>query len=254
MPYQFESRVRYSEMGLDRKLTLAAVTDYFQDCSTFQSEECGNGLDLLQEQGLAWMVLSWQMEIARRPALGEKIAAQTWPYAFKAFYGYRNFTLLDEDGAYLVKANSVWALMDMQTGKPAKVPGEIISHYQMEQPLEMGDYPRKIQMPKDCVRRDAFVIGRHHLDTNHHVNNSKYIGMADEYLPEGFEPSLLRVGYRRQARLHDVIVPMVHREADEITVSLCDEEEKPYAVVMYVRQAGFGSAGEAPGQTAQTRP
>lgn len=233
MSYKFESRVRYSEVGLDRRLTLGAVTDYFQDCSTFQSEECGNGLDFLKERSRAWMILSWQMEIVRRPVFGERITASTWPYEFKAFYGYRNFTLQDESGAYLVKANSIWALMDLETGKPAKVLPEIISGYQMEPPLEMHSFPRKIQVPKDCVAMDSFPVARHHLDTNNHVNNGKYISMADEYLPEGFEPSLLRVEYRAQAKLHDVIVPMVHEEEDTFTVSLCSEAGKPYAIVAY---------------------
>lgn len=235
MAYQFESRVRYSEIGLDRRLTLGAVTDYFQDCSTFQSEACGNGIDYLKEQKRAWMVLSWQMEIARRPELGERITAQTWPYEFKAFYGYRNFTLLDEAGAYLVKANSVWAFMDTESGRPVRVLPENISGYQMEPPLEMECFSRKIQLPQDCVAMDSFPVGRHHLDTNNHVNNGKYIGMADEYLPEGFETSLLRVEYRAQAKLHDVIVPMVHQEENAFVVGLCDEAGKPYAIVAYSR-------------------
>lgn len=233
MAYQFESRVRYSETGMDRKLTLASVSDYFQDCSIFQSEECGNGLDYLGEQNRAWMTLSWQMEILRRPVIGERIIIQTWPHEFKAFYGYRNFTLLDESGEYLVKANSVWAYMDTVSGKPAKVLPENVAGYQMDPPLEMQSFSRKIKVPQDCVRLDSFPVGRHHLDTNHHVNNGKYIAMADEYLPEGFETSLLRVEYRQQARLHDIIVPMVHQGVGEFTVSLCDESGKPYAIVVY---------------------
>ena len=35
--YQFESRVRYSEVDSERHLTLPAVMDYLQDCCTFQS-------------------------------------------------------------------------------------------------------------------------------------------------------------------------------------------------------------------------
>ncbi len=235
MAYQFESRVRYSEIGLDRKLTLGSVIDYFQDCSTFQSEACGNGIDYLKEQKRAWMVLSWQIELVRRPMLGEHITVQTWPYEFKAFYGYRNFTLKDESGAYLVKANSIWAFMDMESGRPAKVLPENISGYQMEQPLEMASFPRKIQLPQNSVRMDSFPVGRHHLDTNNHVNNGQYIAMADEYLPEGFETSALRVEYRAQAKLHDLIVPMVHREENSLTVSLEDEAGKPYAIVVYSR-------------------
>ncbi len=237
MAYQFESRVRYSETGLDRKLTIGAIINYFQDCSTFQSEACGNGIDYLKGRNRAWMILSWQIEIARRPVLGERITVQTWPYEFKAFYGNRSFTLLDETGAYLVKANSIWALMNMESGRPAKVLPEDISGYQMEQPLEMRSFSRKIQMPlpEDCAVQESFPVARHHLDTNNHVNNGQYIAMAEEFLPEDFEASTLRVEYRAQAKLHDVIVPMLYREADSLTVGLCNEEGKPYAIVVYLR-------------------
>ena len=35
--YSFDSRVRYSEVDEDRKLSLTGVINYMQDCSTFQS-------------------------------------------------------------------------------------------------------------------------------------------------------------------------------------------------------------------------
>ena len=34
--YSFDSRVRYSEVDEDRKLSLTGVINYMQDCSTFQ--------------------------------------------------------------------------------------------------------------------------------------------------------------------------------------------------------------------------
>lgn len=235
MAYQFESRVRYSETGLDQKLTFVSLVDYFQDCSTFQSESCGKGLQYLREKNRVWMVLSWQIEILRRPSLGETVTVKTWPYGFKAFYGYRNFALLDENGAYLAKANSVWVYMDTQTGKPCKVLPENISGYEVEAQLEMEYSSRKIKVPDGCETQEAFAVCRHHLDTNNHVNNGQYISMAEEYLPAGFEVTRLQVEYRQQARLHDTIVPKVHREENQITVTLCDEEGKPYAVVAFTK-------------------
>ena len=73
MAFEFESRVRYSETGPDQKLTLVSLVDYFQDSSTFQSEDCGAGMNYLYEHDAAWMILSWQIDILRRPVLGEKI-------------------------------------------------------------------------------------------------------------------------------------------------------------------------------------
>lgn len=37
--YEFEGKVRYSEIDHRATMTLPALINYFQDCSTFQSEQ-----------------------------------------------------------------------------------------------------------------------------------------------------------------------------------------------------------------------
>ena len=49
--YTFDSRVRYSETGEEGLLSLPAIVDYFQDVSTFQSEDLGIGIDFLKKIG-----------------------------------------------------------------------------------------------------------------------------------------------------------------------------------------------------------
>ena len=48
--YTFDSRIRYSEIGEDGNLTLPGLINYFQDCSTFQSEDLGIGTTVLKEE------------------------------------------------------------------------------------------------------------------------------------------------------------------------------------------------------------
>ena len=50
MIYTFDSRVRYSEVDHQGTLTLPAMMNYLQDCSTFQSEDIGVGLSALRER------------------------------------------------------------------------------------------------------------------------------------------------------------------------------------------------------------
>ena len=78
--YVFESRVRYSEIGADGRLTTEKLIDYFQDCSTFQSEDLGAGVKYLRDKNLAWIIVYWRAEILRMPGLGEKIRVGTLPY------------------------------------------------------------------------------------------------------------------------------------------------------------------------------
>ena len=50
MPYTFRSKVRYSECDREGRLTPFSVINYFQDCSTFQSEDLGVGVKYLSEK------------------------------------------------------------------------------------------------------------------------------------------------------------------------------------------------------------
>ena len=51
--YTFESRVRFSEADHTELLTLPGLVNYFQDCSTFQSEDIGYGVESLKKSGQA---------------------------------------------------------------------------------------------------------------------------------------------------------------------------------------------------------
>ena len=61
--YSFDSRIRYSEVDSQGKITLTAILDYFQDCSTFHSEDLDVGLSYLAEKEIAWVLTSWQIEV-----------------------------------------------------------------------------------------------------------------------------------------------------------------------------------------------
>ena len=96
--YSFNSKVRYSEVGEDKKLSLNGVINYFQDCSTFQSEELQLGVGVLEEMHRVWVLSSWQIVMERYPDLCEEITIATWPYYFQGFCGYRNFIMKDQKG------------------------------------------------------------------------------------------------------------------------------------------------------------
>ena len=115
--YHYESRVRFSETDKERKLTLEAIVDYFQDCSTFQTEDLGVGFSYLLPKNLTWVLSYWHIVVDEYPALGEKIEICTIPYEFKGILGKRNF-FMEKGGKRIVKADSLWTLLDMEKMLP----------------------------------------------------------------------------------------------------------------------------------------
>ncbi len=226
--FKFESKIRYSEVDETGFLAVPKIVDYFQDCSNFQSDQLGVGRAYLEEKHLAWVLSFWQIIIDRRPEQGESIRTGTFPYKFKSFMGMRNFLIEDMQGERIVSANSIWTLLDMNTGRPVKAGEDIVSQYTLEDPLPIEYSTRKVVIPQEGNTFSPIKVGRERLDTNHHVNNAQYISMAMNYIPCHLEIKELRIEYRKQAYLGDEIYPYVASIDGGLAISLRDNTGQPY--------------------------
>ena len=66
--YTTEGRIRFSEVDHTRRITLPGIVNYFQDCSTFQSEDLGLGIMHCSENGIR------REERRYRPVPGRQIS------------------------------------------------------------------------------------------------------------------------------------------------------------------------------------
>lgn len=229
--YSFTGRIRFSECDSERRLSIPSLINYFQDCSTQQSEDLGVGFAHMDEVGCIWVLASWQVEICRLPRVGEWVEAGTLPYEFKGFLGLRNFFLKGKDGEPLAIANSQWTLLSTENMKPMRPTEKMLACYPIEPRLEMEYAGRKIGVPQELEKMEPIQVVRTHLDSNNHVNNGQFISMACAYIPEGRVIRGFRAEYKMQAHLGDVIVPMVTAMEDKVIVSLQDTNERVYCNV-----------------------
>lgn len=232
--YKINGRVRYSECGIDNKIKLPAIINHFQDCTTENSETIGVGHDYLVDRKRAWILNSWQVEILRRPQVRESIEVSTWATGFKGVFGPRDFCMKTAEGEELARAHSLWVYIDTESGRPIKPTDEEIAVYEVGEPIPMEAVSRKIKVPEGAVELDTFPVHKYHIDTNRHVNNSKYVELACEALPEDFEVKKLRVEYKKAAVLGDRMVLKRVIEEHRIVTELCDEEGSTYAIVEVV--------------------
>lgn len=229
--YSIKERVRYSETDKSGHLTLPAIVNYFQDCSTFQSEDLGIGMEFLKEHHHGWILSAWQIIVERYPKLCEEIEVSTWPTSFDGLYGMRNFVMKDREGECVAYANSIWVFMDTEKKRPAKPTEKDIGKYKLEPELQMEYAPRKIALPEIWEEKEPFWVQKSDIDTNGHVNNSRYIQMAMEVLDENMSVGQMRVEYKKSALYGDKIFPKINSEDGKVTIKLCDAEDKTFAVV-----------------------
>lgn len=219
--YEFESRVRYSEVDANCNLKLNALVNYLQDCTIFHSEDVNMGVEYLKEKNQAWVLNYWQVDILKLPRLCDNILVTTIPYEVKGFRGLRNFIITDKNtGERLVVANTIWTLLDIVNMRPAKASQDMIDAFATGEKIDMEYTDRKILVDGEFTVMQPITVGEYMLDTNHHVNNEKYIEIALAYIPAEASVSRIRVEYKQSAVLGDVIVPQIFEDGKTITVCL----------------------------------
>ena len=235
--YEYKIRIGFSDCDTNKTFTLTSLIDAFQDCSTFQSEDLGVGFDVLTQNNLVWVINYWELNILRLPKLCDYVTVGTYPYDFKGCFGFRNFYMKDEKDEYIVKANSMWTLVDTISSRPSKAPQFISQAYELEQKLDMTYNPRKVLIPESddvlTLEKDPIHIQLHHLDSNHHVNNGQYVKLAMSALGEEENIASLRIDYRKQAHLGDTIYPVVYKTDNKSIVALYDENKSAFSVAEF---------------------
>ena len=155
--YEFDAKIRFSEVDQDGKLSITGLLNYFQDCSTFQSEELGIGVKYLSKENKAWVINAWQIDVLRMPELCDEVIVGTIPYAIKGFMGSRNFYMKDKKtGDMIAKANSIWTFLDLEKLRPVRVEPGIAELYGIEDKLDMvADWSHVLSIGEQ--QRLAFV-------------------------------------------------------------------------------------------------
>lgn len=210
--YQFSSRVRYSEVGEDGAMSTSSIMRYMTDCAMFDSIAIDYDLDRLNANDLGWYITEWQVRINRRPVLGEDVVIKTWAYKFRGMMGFRNFAIETPDGEYLVEADSMWILMNLKTNKPVNVPSDMSDGFLSKTPILRKWLSRKIPKSDELIKKQdksesdyTFTIRQMHIDTNHHMNNSRYIEAVTECIDDDSKVSYIRASYKQVAYKDDVI-------------------------------------------------
>lgn len=234
--YTYEIKVGYSVVDAALHMTVPAVLDCFQDAAIFEAENGSITVDYLYSRNIAWLLSSWQIVIDRRPTLNEQIKITTFPYDFKGFLGYRNFMVSDTEGNCIIKASSIWTLIDMEKRRPVKPTQEMTAGYELAEKLEMDYAPRKIEMLEEAYNtavQEKFQVRKYQIDSNMHMNNVEYVRLAMETLPENAVIRELRAEYRKPAVYGDGLTAAVRKKGQRHQVFLEDGNGDIYAVVEF---------------------
>lgn len=171
-------------------LTTQALFQLLQDAAGAQCVPLRLAWPDLEQRGLMWVIVRYRVELVRWPSAGEALRLHTWPGEARHGMMPRFFTLRSAAGEALLRASSVWAVVDRATRR--MVSGEDFGVH-----LDALVTGEELALP-GAVRRlpteheADFTVPAAYLDANGHMNNTFYYTVAEDCLGSAARRALLR--------------------------------------------------------------
>lgn len=173
--YKKEHQIKYYECDTTQKMTVSMLLNIMLHVSGEQSYSLGVGDEVLAEKGLAWIILQYEVNVDRMPAFYETINITTQATSYNKLFCYRTFKVYDEEGNLCVTVNSTFALMNIKERKMARVPDEIVAPYGSEFSKKLIRSPKPEKVDEETMLSKEYRVRYLDIDSNRHVNNSKYV-------------------------------------------------------------------------------
>ena len=232
-------KIGLREVGMRNELTNYGILAFLEDIATYHSGLVGYGVEDVEKNNGAFLILDWNLEVYKRLKFNDIIKVRTYalPVEKPTFHCYRNFDVYDEKNEIIAKAISKWLFYNFEKRKIIKLDSEMMQGYNPEGNLtETEKKITKLVEPENYEKNIEYQVRRSDIDVNNHVNNLVYLKIANEILPDDVyfsnESNNLRITYKHQIKLGET-VKLYYTRADNkniITIKSQDDT-KLHAIV-----------------------
>ena len=176
------------------KLTMGVLGNHLLNCAGFHASERGFGIAEINENHYTWVLSRLAIELEDMPRQYEDFTIHTWIENVYRLFTDRNFELVNKDGKTIGYARSVWAMISMETRKPADLftlPGESLNQYVSGRECPISK-PNRVKVVQDNSVAE-YLTKYSDIDINGHVNSIKYIEHILDLFPmETFKEKSIR--------------------------------------------------------------
>ncbi len=218
MIYSEMVRPRYADLGRDGKLSCAAVLEILETAGGHHADQAGDPLVRDAGTGAVWVLTEWRARFLRTINSQDSLLASTWLAAGSpAAMTLRGYLLTDAEGCELARAEARCALVNLSTGRLARIDKTRFDAY-LPEDRPAFDLPyARLFAPESYETETVVRIRESDMDFNGHVHNTYYLSLASELCPElltaGKGISELRIQYKKQVK--ECTAVTVRRSNDE---------------------------------------
>jgi Predicted thioesterase len=128
--YVYRHVVRSDEIDTQGHVNNTCYVGWMQDAAISHSALIGWNDDRYREIGSTWVAREHRVEYLHPTYLGDTILIQTWVATMQRVRSVRRYRMLREsDGVVVSQAETLWAFVDIETGRPTRIADEIIAAF-----------------------------------------------------------------------------------------------------------------------------
>lgn len=171
----------------------------------------GYGVDVLAKRNLSWVLIRSAFEIDTRPGLYSPLCIDVWPVAGNGLTYNRCVRICDNRGFEIGRGTTEWCVIDIVSRKPVVVSlnfKESVSDIPCKGARRLKEFALEHTEERKVRYSDC--------DFNGHLNNTKYIDLLYDMLPDEMlqskEPVRLDINYKHEVRCGETISAGLHQK------------------------------------------
>lgn len=153
----------------------SAILETMQETAGEHVERLGMTRAYFAQRGVGWVLTRLRVEMERLPEIDEEICIETYPTAPRHLFAPRSHVFYDKKGDKIGCASGLWGVMDL-TQRKLVMDGEIFDRIPRNNGMEMATgLPSSVRTLSGEGQKKRILAQYGDLDTNGHVNNTKYM-------------------------------------------------------------------------------
>ena len=205
--YEVPYFVPYQEVDFTGKWKMSEMFNVFSNVATSHAELLGVWKkEYINQYG--WVLAKMHVDILSPITFEQNITIQTWPGEPSRATFPRYYAINNAQGERVVNACGIWTLLDLVKRRIA-IPSRVGMDYPKEVDPEVNSVMPQVSEFNDYHKVMERKVCYSDLDTNQHMNNTRYIQWAFDLLDiekfkEGYICSL-DIFYKKEAQSGTVI-------------------------------------------------
>lgn len=218
--YTKDYEINYYNVDAKLNCSITSIVNLLADIGTVQSEKLGVGMDYCKEHDKTWVFYQYDIKINKYPKCYDKLTVETDPSGFKKFYASREYKVYNKETTELmVSGEAIFFYIDLSKRRAVRIPEEQYAIYGIDESNNKDFEVERLEKLKEAKYSKDFSVRYSDIDSNRHVNNTKYIEWAMEVMPIDivikYNLNRIRVTFEKECTYGEDIVTSVEiREAE----------------------------------------